>query len=72
MNNKNTTLAGIAAILVAVGAVLTALFDGNDATLPDYTAAIAAVIAGVGLIFAKDATNTSPAAAPVAPTTPVK
>ena len=29
MNNKNTTFAGIGAILVAVGAICTALFD-ND------------------------------------------
>jgi len=55
MNNKNTTITGIAAILVAVGSVLTAWFDGDATTVPDFTTAISAVIAGVGLILAKDA-----------------
>ena len=55
MNNRNTTVAGIGSILVAVGAVLTAIFDGNPETVPDYATAVAAILAGVGLIFAKDA-----------------
>lgn len=55
MNNRNTTVAGVGAILVAVGAMLTALFDGDAATVPDYASAVAAIIAGVGLILAKDA-----------------
>lgn len=65
MNNKNTTIAGIGAILVAVGSVLTAMFDGDAATNADFAAAIAAVIAGIGLIMAKDAANkdTTPPAA---------
>lgn len=57
MNNKNTTIAGVGAILVAVGSVLTAMFDGDPTTNADFAAAIAAVIAGVGLIMAKDAAN---------------
>ena len=55
MKNRNTTVAGIGAILVAIGSMLTAIFDGDPATLPDYATAVAAVMAGVGLIFAKDA-----------------
>jgi hypothetical protein len=55
MNNKNTTFAGIGAILVAVGSVVTAIFDGDATTVPDFASAVAAVLAGVGLIFAKDA-----------------
>jgi hypothetical protein len=55
MNNKNTTFAGIGAILVAVGGVVTAIFDGDATTVPDWTTAVAAVMAGIGLIFAKDA-----------------
>lgn len=54
MNNKNTTVAGIGAILVAVGGVLVAWFDGDATTAPDFATAIAAVVAGVGLIAAKD------------------
>ena len=52
--NWKTTGAGIAAIVVAAGAILTALTDNDPATNPDWTALVAAVIAGVGLIFAKD------------------
>jgi hypothetical protein len=55
MKNRNTTIAGIGSILVALGALLTALFDGDAATLPDYPTAVAAIVAGLGLIFAKDA-----------------
>lgn len=55
MNNRNTTIAGIGAILVAVGGFLTAAFDGDASTSPDVATAVAAVIAGVGLILAKDA-----------------
>jgi len=57
LKNKNTTVLGIAAILSALCALLTALFDGDPATSPDYTSAIAAAVAGLGLIFAKDAAN---------------
>lgn len=49
-----TTTAGIGAILVALGSILQALFDGNPATEPDYAALVAAIIAGVGLLAARD------------------
>lgn len=55
LQNRNTTVAGIGSILVAVGGILTALFDGSDATVPDWTSAAAAIIAGIGLILASDA-----------------
>jgi hypothetical protein len=55
MNNRKTTLAGIGAILVAVGGALKALFDGDPSTNLDITAAAAAISAGIGLILAKDA-----------------
>jgi hypothetical protein len=53
--NWKTTTAGIAAILVAVGAALKALTDNDASTVPDIGACVAAVMAGVGLILAKDA-----------------
>lgn len=53
--NWKTTTAGIAAILVAVGAALKALTDNDPSTVPDIGACVAAVMAGVGLILAKDA-----------------
>lgn len=55
MKNTKTTLAGIGAILVAIGGCLKALFDGDPSTNVDLAATIAAVTAGVGLIAAKDA-----------------
>lgn len=51
MKSYKTTLAGIAAILVAAASVLTGLSDG---TAVDWTAVIGAVIAGIGLIAARD------------------
>lgn len=49
-----TTLAGIGAILVAVGSAVTAIFDNDPATVADWGAVTAAVIAGIGLIMARD------------------
>lgn len=57
MKNTKTTIAGIGAILVAVGGALKALFDGDASTNLDLTATIAAISAGVGLIMAKDASE---------------
>ena len=57
MKNTKTTLAGIGAILVAVGGALKAIFDGDPSTSVDLTATIAAVSAGIGLIMAKDASE---------------
>jgi peptidoglycan/LPS O-acetylase OafA/YrhL len=57
--SHKTTLAGIGAILVACGSLLQALFDGNPATEPDYPALVAAIMAGIGLIFARDNSTTS-------------
>jgi hypothetical protein len=59
MKNTKTTLAGIGAILVAIGGCLKALFDGDPSTNVDLAATIAAVTAGVGLIAAKDAEKKS-------------
>ena len=55
MKNTKTTLAGIGAVLVAVGGALKALFDGDPTTHLDIPATIAAVTASIGLIWAKDA-----------------
>jgi len=55
MKNTKTTLAGVGAILVAVGGALKAIFDGDPSTNVDLTTTIAAVTAGIGLIWAKDA-----------------
>jgi hypothetical protein len=57
MQNRKTTLAGIGAILVAVGGALKALFDGDPSTTFDLVTTITALSVGVGLILAKDASN---------------
>ena len=49
MNNRNTPLAGIGAIIAAIGGIV------STWPTPDWATAIAAVMAGLGLIFAKDA-----------------
>jgi len=57
MNNRKTTLAGIGAILVAVGGALKALFDNDPSTNLDITSTVTAISAGIGLILAKDAST---------------
>lgn len=59
MKNSKTTLAGIGAILIAVGTALKAFFDGDPTTNVDFTATATAISAGVGLILAKDASAPS-------------
>lgn len=49
-----TTTAGIGAILVAWGSALTAMFDNDPTTTADWGAVFAAVIAGIGLLAARD------------------
>jgi hydrogenase/urease accessory protein HupE len=49
-----TSAAGIAAIVVAIASCVQAAFDGDPATVPSYEVAIAAVITGLGLLFARD------------------
>lgn len=58
--NWKTTLAGVGAIMVAVGGALKALFDGDPTTNIDLTATVAAVTVGFGLIAAKDADKKKP------------
>jgi uncharacterized membrane protein YhiD involved in acid resistance len=49
-----TSAAGVGAILVALGSALSATFDADPVTVPDWGALVAAIIAGVGLIAARD------------------
>jgi len=49
-----TTTAGILAVAGALIAAAQALLDGNPATNPDWAAVGAAIVAGFGLIAAKD------------------
>jgi hypothetical protein len=54
-----TTAMGIGAILTAVGSAMTAAFDADPATVPDITVLVSAVMAGLGLIMARDNNVTS-------------
>jgi len=54
-----TTAAGIAAIVAALATAVGALFDADPTTLPDWGAVAAAIIAGIGLIAARDNDVTS-------------
>jgi hypothetical protein len=49
MNNRNTTIAGIGTILAAIGGAM------NTWPAVDWATVAAAVLAGLGLIFARDA-----------------
>jgi hypothetical protein len=49
-----TTAAGAIAIVVAVLGVAGAMIDGDDKTQPDWASFGAAVMAGVGLLAARD------------------
>jgi len=55
MKNTKTTLAGLGAILVAIGFALKATFDNDPATNVDIGSTIAQISVGIGLIMAKDA-----------------
>jgi len=54
MTSWKTTVTGIAAILTAVGSALTAIFDNDPATTVDVVVTASAIMAGIGLIFARD------------------
>ena len=49
-----TTAAGVAGIIIAIASCAQAALDGDPATVPNYEVALAAVITGLGLIFARD------------------
>lgn len=51
--SPKTTVAGIAAILTALGIAITALTDADPATMPDWNTVVAAVV-GLGLVLSRD------------------
>jgi hypothetical protein len=54
MKSWKTTTAGIAAIVAALATAVGALFDADPVSMPDWGAVAAAVMAGIGLIAARD------------------
>ena len=54
-------------MLVAIGSAVTAMFDNDPVTQPEWSAVIAACMAGFGLIFARDNKVSSESAGARAP-----
>ena len=54
MKSWRTTTTGILAIVVAIAGAMKAELDGDVTTTADWGAVAAAIIAGVGLIAARD------------------
>lgn len=61
MKNWKTTALGISTILAAVASVIQAALDNDHSTNPDITVAVAAIMSGIGLIFAKDSKSSGEA-----------
>jgi len=59
MASWRTTGLGICTIVAAVAAAGKAFLDGDPSTNPDWGTTIAAITAGIGLIFARDNKVTS-------------
>lgn len=54
MASWKTTLLGVCTIITAIGAAGKAVLDGDPSTTFDMATTAAAVMSGVGLIFARD------------------
>lgn len=55
LTSWRTTVLGITTIVAAVAGVVQSMLDNDPATNPDMTVAVAAILSGIGLIFARDA-----------------
>lgn len=56
--SRNLTVIGIAAILGALAAAATALFDGDPNTNPDWGVILTAIVGGITSILAKGSSST--------------
>ena len=59
MKSWKTTTAGVLAIVAAIATELAASFDSDPLTVANWDIVIAATLAGIGLIFARDNSVTS-------------
>jgi len=59
MSSWKTTTTGILAIVVAISAAVKCTIDNDPSTVADWGSVAAAVMAGIGLIFARDNKTTS-------------
>jgi hypothetical protein len=67
MKSWKTSVTGIASVLIAVAGAVQLIFDGDPATNPDWNVTVAAVVAGIGLMTARDNSVTSEAAGAIKP-----
>jgi hypothetical protein len=58
MKDRNTTVMGVATILIAISNAALVWFDGDPGTQIDFAASFAAITAGIGLLKAADAKKT--------------
>jgi hypothetical protein len=58
MTNSKTTISAVIGLAIVIGTAVQALIDGNPATNPDWGAVGGAIMACIGLIFAKDSNVT--------------
>lgn len=54
MKSWKTTTVGILAIVAAASNAISATLDSDPATVPNWEIVVAAMLAGIGLIFARD------------------
>jgi hypothetical protein len=54
MSSWKTTACGILAIVIAVASALKAMWDGDPATVADWSTVGTSVMAGIGLLMARD------------------
>lgn len=59
MNSSRTTWLGISSILTALGLAGNLYFDGDPKTMPDWNLVIPQILAGVGLVMARDNNKSS-------------
>ena len=59
LRNYQTSIAGVAMILSAVGFALTALTDNDPDTIINLNMLLAQILGGIGLIFSRDADKSS-------------
>lgn len=59
MKSWKTTVAGVGTILAAVGVAVAAQFDADPATVANWGAVVTSIVAGVGLMLARDNDKTS-------------
>jgi hypothetical protein len=59
MKSWKTTVAGIAAIVAAIALAVAHQLDADPTTVADWSTVITALMAGVGLVLARDNDTTS-------------